>query len=113
MRLLAEALGHRVRYERARTVRIEREHIGVPSEPDADAGGVLVLALEVSPENGDCVFVQSDPALLMRLRVLLAHHLAIARDAGLDGQYSGVEVEMTPAQAAQLPPTRSGRDRHP
>jgi hypothetical protein len=80
-------------------------HVGGRADGDPCGCRSLIDQLAVVPEQGDGGGIQSDPPSLMGLGVLHLDPPAGIGDGSCDDHRGGVEVDVHPAQAAQLSST--------
>jgi hypothetical protein len=108
----AISLRHRAWDERLAAVRSEGEDVRVCREVEADGAGARRSEISVLRQDDHRLGVEGDPALLVGLRRLLDEFGAVLRDGAAVRQHPSVEVDLVPAQGADLaaPPTRRHRE---
>jgi hypothetical protein len=94
-------------------VRCGGEHAAGCGNLHVESVGELVALASIRAQQADGGLVERDPALLVGLGVLLPRLAAFSRNGAAHVQHRTIQVEIIPAQGAQLSATGAGRHGQP
>jgi hypothetical protein len=109
----AEPLRYRIRQHRRTTAGLRAKHIGADGQAHTGEPGDLLAALPVGSEQIHGRVIEGDAAGLVGLSVLLLALFAALDVAALDQQLARIQVDVEPAQRAQLTAAHPGGHRQP
>jgi hypothetical protein len=89
------------------------EHAAGCRDLHVERGGVLTTLASIRAQQAGSGLVERDPALLVGLGVLLPRLAAFSRNGAAHVQHRTIQVEIIPAQGAQLSATGAGRHGQP